>query len=106
MRSLTKGMLLKSTPLVIPKTVAFVPIPSARAITAIAVNPGFLPNVRSPNRTSSNKDIQLPFSPESVLFGTKSFYGVDMRRPQCRDVGRQHRRDGKDQRHSCVSDRV
>src|SRR5258708_4204685 len=36
-------------------TVAFTPIPSASATTAVAVNPGFLSSVRSPKRKSSIK---------------------------------------------------
>src|SRR5258708_3202606 len=36
-------------------TVAFTPIPSASATTAVAVNPGFLSSVRSPKRRSSSR---------------------------------------------------
>src|SRR5882724_3773742 len=54
MRSLSSnGRLRNRIPFASVNTVAFTPIPSASATTAVAVNPGFLSSVRNPKRRSS-----------------------------------------------------
>ena len=71
-RSSTKGMFLKSAPLTMAKTVAFAPMPNARATTATEVNPGFLASVLRPYRTSSNKAMAV-----QTQIGRKGSMGME-----------------------------